>query len=129
MNATRLVTLPPWALTTALALRSENVGLNWTIAVTLRFGAFWATAARRFCADGAAWATVPPIANGTTVATRATLSPLRQRYFGEMDNFRAPPCALFENLFEAGGRAISRPCETSSFASPPHGGFALFQPC
>src|SRR5215218_9752870 len=25
----------------------------------------------------------------------------------------------------AGGRAISRPCETSSFASPPRGGFAL----
>ena len=31
--------------------------------------------------------------------------------------------------FEAGGRAISRPCETSSFASPPHDGYALFQPC
>ena len=66
----------------------RTCGLNWTIAVTLRAGAFWATVARRDCADGAAWATVPPTANGTTAATRATVRPLRQRCFGETGQFQ-----------------------------------------
>ena len=79
MNGTWPVTLPPCALTTVFAAFSLNDGLNWTIASTVRFGVLDAAVARRACAFGAAWATGPTTANGTTAATTATVNrPLRR---------------------------------------------------
>jgi hypothetical protein len=90
MNATWLVTLPPCWRTSFAAAPWDTDGLNCTIAVTLRDGAFLAAAASWACALGAASAVVALMANGTATATRATVSRLRQSW---LDNFRAPPCA------------------------------------
>ena len=68
-----------------------------------------ATDASCACADGAAWATVAPSANGTTAATRATVSRLRQRDEVGINSGHLLVPLLRNEFVEAGGRAISHP--------------------
>src|SRR5690349_9210527 len=126
MNGTWPVTLPPWALTTCLAAFSLNVGLNWTIASTVRFGVFDAAVASFACALGAAWATGPAAANGTIAATIATLS--RPRFFlGNMSGHLLVPLPK-QLIWNVGGRAISLRGDLW-LCVPASRRVCLYQPC
>src|SRR3954447_15216193 len=100
------------------------------MAVTLRFGALWATDARRAFAVGAAWATVPPTANGTAAPMAATASRLRQRLLRlEFMPQGTSLCHFSEIRVPWKPAAEPSPSvETSGFASPSHDGFAFVSP-
>jgi hypothetical protein len=74
------------------------------------------------CGDQDADAAGAPAAtvHATRAATAAVVRPRRRmKFIGDTGHLHAV------QLSSAGGRAVSRPCEISSFASPPRDGFAL----